>query len=55
MLICSSAFAAAACRSILYPRDASESFISDSLKFIGVMLVSEPQQQLQLPQQLCCL
>jgi hypothetical protein len=39
-----------ACRSILYPRDGSESFISDSLKFIGVMLVSttskHPQQQL---------
>lgn len=27
-------------RSILYPRDGSESFISDSLKFIGVMLVA---------------
>lgn len=28
-------------RSILFPRDSSESFISDSLKFIGVMLVSQ--------------
>eukprot|EP00882_Tetradesmus_deserticola_P011647 GHRQ01012321.1.p1 GENE.GHRQ01012321.1~~GHRQ01012321.1.p1 ORF type:complete len:287 (+),score=60.12 GHRQ01012321.1:2438-3298(+) len=27
-------------RSILFPRDGSESFISDSLKFIGVMLVA---------------
>eukprot|EP00879_Flechtneria_rotunda_P018825 GHRR01019759.1.p1 GENE.GHRR01019759.1~~GHRR01019759.1.p1 ORF type:complete len:982 (+),score=342.10 GHRR01019759.1:311-3256(+) len=27
-------------RSILHPRDSSESFVSDSLKFIGVMLVA---------------
>lgn len=45
-------------RSILYPRETSESFISDSLKFIGVMLVSHiavPEEAAALSRAVCCL